>query len=61
MSRESEGLKYGGDAISASLVLLTLAEWLPSIAAIVSIIWGVIRIWETRTVQRMLGRDAPSE
>jgi len=29
---------------------------LPSIAAVFTIVWTGIRIWETETVQNMLGR-----
>ena len=29
---------------------------LPSIAAIFTIVWTVIRIWETETVQNLFGR-----
>lgn len=49
--------KHVGDAISISLVFATLANWLPSIAALVSIIWGCIRIYETDTVQKWVNRD----
>lgn len=46
-----------GDALSISTVVATMGGWLPSIAAIVSIVWGCIRIYETATVQRWLGKD----
>ena len=46
------------DALSISVVLGTLVAWLPAIAALVSIVWGCIRIYETKTVQRMLGRES---
>ncbi|MEK9917986.1 MAG: hypothetical protein VW496_01210 [Pelagibacteraceae bacterium] len=51
-----EAMKAAGDVFSISVIVGTLANWLPSIAAIISIIWGAIRIYETDTVQRMLGR-----
>jgi hypothetical protein len=50
-----ESLKHLGDALSLSVVVATIASWLPSIAALVSIVWGCIRIYETKTVQRWLG------
>lgn len=34
-----------------------LAGWLPAIAAALSIVWTVIRICETRTVQRWVRRQ----
>lgn len=52
-------LKYGGDALSAAVVVGTLAQWLPAVAALMTIIWTTIRIFETRTVQRLLGRTDP--
>jgi len=43
-------------------VVGTLVEALPSIAALISIVWGLIRIWETETVKKLTGRqDAPVE
>lgn len=44
-------VKATGDALSIATVLATLAQWLPAIAALASIIWSVIRIYETETVQ----------
>lgn len=51
-----ETMKPAGDILSIGVVLATLASWLPSIAAIFTIIWTAIRIYETRTVQNLLGR-----
>lgn len=50
----TENLKHVVDLVSFSTVLATLAAWLPPIAALVSIVWGVIRIYETTTVQKIL-------
>lgn len=44
------------DIASMGVVGATLLGWLPHIAAILSIIWMLIRIYETETVGRMLGR-----
>lgn len=52
----SESTKHAIDTLSLATVLGTLAAWLPPIAALISIIWGCIRIYETRTVQQMLGK-----
>lgn len=52
----NEQLKHVADALSIGTILATIAGWLPAIAALVSIIWGVIRIYETKTVQRLLGK-----
>lgn len=52
-----EQVKQLGDAISIITVVGTLAELLPAIAAILTIVWTAIRIWETDTVQRLMGRN----
>lgn len=39
----------------------TLIGWLPHIASVLSIVWFAIRIYETRTVQRLLGKEPRSE
>jgi chromate transport protein ChrA len=51
-----ESMKPAGDILSIGVVLATLASWLPSIAAIFTIIWTLIRIYETKSVQRLLTR-----
>jgi len=53
-----EQVKAVGDAISILTVVGTLAELLPAIAAVLTIIWTAIRIWETDTMQRMFNRKA---
>jgi chromate transport protein ChrA len=52
-----ESVKHAADALSVVTVLATLAQWLPSIAALFTLIWTMIRIYETRTVQRWLKRN----
>jgi len=56
MSDSHETTKHVVDALSIMTVVGTLVEMLPSIAAIFTIVWTVIRIWETETVQNLLGR-----
>jgi hypothetical protein len=56
LHQNPDSIRHTIDAISISVVLGTLAQWLPPLAALVSIIWGCIRIYETDTVQRALGR-----
>ena len=51
-----ETMKPAGDILSIGVVLATLASWLPAIAALFTIIWTVIRIYETQTVQGLLGK-----
>lgn len=51
-----ESMKHVVDAASVVATVGTLIEMLPSIAALFTIVWTGIRIYETSTVQRMLGR-----
>jgi hypothetical protein len=48
------------DGFSVVTVLATLAGWLPVLAALASLIWTCIRIFETRTVQNWLHRHDPN-
>ncbi len=56
MTDNTEAAKHVVDALSIGTVAATLAGILPSIAAIFTIVWTVIRIYETETVQKILGR-----
>ena len=51
-----EATKHAVDALSVITVLGTLMETLPAIAALFTIIWTSIRIWETKTVQKFIGK-----
>jgi hypothetical protein len=42
------------DVSSITVVLATLVEWLPAAAALASLVWSIIRIYETETVQRWI-------
>ena len=57
MEQQVEQFKHAGDALSIAGVIATLAGWLPAVAALLSIVWTGIRIYETKTVQRWLGRE----
>jgi hypothetical protein len=58
----SEPAKHVVDALSILTVLGTLVEFLPAIAALLSIVWSLLRIYESKTVQRWLGKtDAVNE
>lgn len=54
-----EWLKYCFDCLSTTALLATIAQLLPHFASLLTVIWMAIRIFETATVQRWLGRDAP--
>jgi len=49
------------DALSVVTVIGTLAQALPSIAALFTIIWTALRIWETETVRNLTGRGKAKE
>jgi hypothetical protein len=51
-----EASKHLIDAASIATALGTIVQVLPSLAALLSIAWSVIRIYETKTVQGWLGK-----
>ena len=61
MTEHHETAKNIADALSILTVVGTLIDMLPSIAALISIVWSVIRIYETKTVQGWLGKEAVNE
>ena len=65
MTEYSESTKSLIDGLSLVTVIGTLMEMLPSVSALLSIVWIGIRIYETETVQKMLGnkgsKDASDE
>lgn len=52
-----ETIKHVADGLSIVTVVGTLAGVLPSIAAIFTILWTGIRIYETDTVQSFINRE----
>tara|TARA_R110002126_G_scaffold270027_2_gene413739 strand:+ start:1522 stop:1701 length:180 start_codon:yes stop_codon:yes gene_type:complete len=46
--------KHVADALSIVTVLGTLISMLPAIAALASLVWSLIRIYETKTVQNWI-------
>lgn len=52
-----DNLKLIADCLSVGIVVGTIADMLPSIAAVLTIVWTAIRIWETPTIQRLFRRD----
>lgn len=57
MSVGHETAKTVGDAVSIVTVVGTLAEVLPALAALFTIVWTGLRIYETDTVQKLLGKQ----
>lgn len=50
----TEGVKHVADGLSVVTVIGTLAEVLPAIAALFTIVWTGFRIYETPTVTRWI-------
>jgi hypothetical protein len=51
-----EQIKHVADALSVGTAVATVAGWLPAIAAVFTIIWTGIRIYETDTIQALIKR-----
>lgn len=56
----TEATKNLVDGISIVTVVSTINAWLPPLAAGFTIIWTAIRIYETKTVQKALGKNKES-
>lgn len=54
-----ETAKHVADAGAVAVAGAAWVDWLPSLAAILSIIWLLLRIWESETVKRLTGRNGP--
>lgn len=50
----NEVAKGVGDVVSAGIAVGALVELLPAVAAVTTIIWTAIRIYETSTIQKLL-------
>jgi len=57
MTNHPETFKYIVDAASFFTVIGTITSMLPAVAALFTIIWTAIRIYETKTVQGWLGKE----
>ena len=52
----TEETKQSIDVLAASTGVMSLAAWLPPVASLFTIIWLGIRIYESNTVQKLLGK-----
>ena len=57
----TEGTKHAIDAVSVITVIGTIGDVLPPLAALFTIIWTGLRIYETETVQKLLGKTPPDD
>jgi hypothetical protein len=53
----SETVKHAIDGLSVVTAVGTLIKMLPAVAAIFTILWTGIRIYESKTIQKLLGKD----
>jgi hypothetical protein len=56
MEHLQESTKHILDTASIATAVGTMMQVLPAIAALFTIIWTTIRIYETKTVQKLLGK-----
>ena len=57
----TESTKTLVDGLSVVTVVGTIGELLPPMAALFTVVVTAIRIYETKTVQRLLGKDSPDD
>jgi hypothetical protein len=55
---KAELVKAAVDGASILTVIGTLAEFLPPLAALFTIIWTAIRIYETKTIQGLFKKES---
>jgi hypothetical protein len=55
-----EEAKVAVDALAVTTTVSTLMGWIPAVAAALSIIWTVIRIFETDTIQNLIHKKKDS-
>jgi hypothetical protein len=46
-----DDVKNALDALSVGMIMMAFADWLPHFGALVSIVYTLFRIYETKTVQ----------
>lgn len=51
-----EHVKTAVDGVSLGTVIATFAGWLPKVAALLTVLWTGIRIYESATVQKLIAR-----
>jgi hypothetical protein len=57
----TESTKTLIDGLSVVTVVGTIGDLLPPLAALFTLVWTAIRIYETKTVRKMLGKDRPDD
>lgn len=52
----TDHLKPTVDVLAAGTTVAVIADWLPKVAALFTILWYAVRLWETETVRKLTGR-----
>tara|TARA_R110002153_G_scaffold158645_1_gene310599 strand:+ start:43 stop:207 length:165 start_codon:yes stop_codon:yes gene_type:complete len=52
----TEDAKQAIDIVAASTALGTMVAWLPPLASLFTCVWMVIRIFESESIQKLLGK-----
>lgn len=52
----TDATKHVIDGASIATAVGTLMQVLPAVAALFTIVWTAIRIYETKTIQKLLGK-----
>lgn len=56
MQTQEQAVKTGLDYIAGGTVIAAWLSWVPDVTAVIALVYLLIRVWETDTVQRLLGR-----
>jgi hypothetical protein len=56
MEHLTDATKHVIDTASIATAVGTVMQLLPAIAALFTIVWTLIRIYETKTIQKLLGK-----
>lgn len=56
MEHLTDATKHVIDTASIATAVGTMMQLLPAIAALFTIVWTLIRIYETKTIQKLLGK-----
>ena len=57
MALDTEAVKSGVDVLAVSTTASALMGWLPPLAALATLVWTSIRIYETQTIRSFLKKD----
>ena len=49
-----QAAKATGDVAAVGVTVATVLSWLPAAAAILTIVWTAVRLYETDTVQKII-------